>query len=150
MCPGTNKVNIRIKNPQFRPPFDHHSPSPANFLEGGHIFLFMNWVIRCFNILAWVADTAVAGHTCAPDGHTHHVAICLRLKYFINLKWKMEHPIGTYLQVIQQRCLCTIWMENEVFIMLRSLPYLSHLPLSSSLNCLNIAVIKVVFMGLFV
>lgn len=73
--------------------------SPSNFLE---VAAFSSPFIEQLGALISLPEESRQYDTCAPIGHVHHVAIRLRSKYFINLKWKMERPIGTYLRVIQR------------------------------------------------
>lgn len=86
-------------------------------VESGHMFPHLlltgsyyssvNWLIKYFYTPASAGgnshiNTVITGQTLCSEGQACHTDFCLPLKYFITSKWKIEHPIQTYLQVIQR------------------------------------------------
>lgn len=66
----------------------------------------VNWVIKYFYIRACAGGhsritTVITGQTFCREGQACRTDFCLPLKYFITSKWKIVHPIQTYLRVIR-------------------------------------------------
>lgn len=77
---------------------------PHLFPTGSHS-TSVNWVIKYFYICAFTGrnshiNTVITEQTFCFEGQACHTDFCLPIKYFITSKWKIVHPIQTYLQVI--------------------------------------------------